>query len=154
MSPALIHRSSGGNQYQWTKLWLVDVLWVLLALGLCAGLMYLGYRIEPHYVSKDGRRFLCTGQQVSTHGIPDGRRREVRISVLPDGQLQMDVKRGMRLSISMWTLEGKSAEPPPRRAVYVLRGNDEHGATQRMIIRMPLTSRAVTTLDTVLAPDG
>jgi hypothetical protein len=129
----------------------VDVVWIVLALAVCGGLIYVGYRIEPHYVSKNGRRFLCTGQLLSAYGDPDGRRREVRISVLPDGALQMDVKRGMRRSLSMWSVEGKAAEPPPRRVVYVLRGRDDAGATQRMVIRLPSNSRAVATMDDVLA---
>jgi hypothetical protein len=124
---------------------------MLLALGLCGALMVLGYRIEPHYASKDGRRFLCTGQLVSRFGEPDGRRREVRISVLPDGALQMDTKRGMRRTISLWTLEGKAAEHPKRRLVYLLRGADGSGVTQRMTIRLPSTSRAVAILDSVVA---
>jgi hypothetical protein len=128
----------------------VDVFWMLLALGVCGALMFLGYRIEPHYASKDGRRFLCTGQQVSSYGEPEGRRHEVRISVLPDGALQMDTKRGMRRTISLWTLEGKAAEHPKRRLVYVLRGTDGSGVTQRMTIRLPPKSRAVAILDNVV----
>ena len=42
--------------------WRVDAFWMLLAIALCAGLIYVGYRIEPHRVSRDGTRFLCTGQ--------------------------------------------------------------------------------------------
>ena len=60
----------------------VDVLWMILAIGVCAALGYLGYRIEPHHVSKDGSRFLCTGQWISPQGDPDGRRREVWVEVL------------------------------------------------------------------------
>jgi hypothetical protein len=129
----------------------VDVFWIALALGVCGALMFLGYRIEPHYVSKDGRRFLCTGQLVSSYGEPEGRRHEVRISVLSDGVLQIDTKRGMRRTISMWTLEGKAAEHPKRRLVYLLRGTVSDGVTQRMTIRLPPNSRAVAILDTVVA---
>ena len=52
------------------------LFWLLLAIAVCAGLVYLGYRIEPHHVTKDGSRFLCTGQWISAEGDLEGRRRE------------------------------------------------------------------------------
>jgi hypothetical protein len=128
----------------------VNVFLMVLALAGCAALWYVAYRIEPHYASKDGRRFLCIGQWVSAHGDPEGRKREVRIIVLPEGQLRMDVKRRMRHTFSVWSIEGKAVEPPPRRAVYVLRGNAV-GGTQRMTIQLPSKSRAVAVLDEALA---
>lgn len=129
----------------------VDLFWMVLALAVCAALVYVGYRIEPHHVSKDGRRFLSTGQWISTYGDPEGRKREVWISVLPDGQLQIDVKRRMHRDVSHWSIEGKAAEPPPRRAVYVLRSLNASGSTQRMAIQLPSKSRAVAVLDEVHA---
>lgn len=129
----------------------VDVVWMTLAIAVCAALLYLGYRIEPHHVSKDGTRFLSSGQWISQQGDPDGRRREVWVKVLPDNQLQVDVKRHMRHDVTHWSIEGKSAEPPPRRAVYVLRSLDHRGMTQRMTIKIPAKSRAVQSLDAVIA---
>jgi hypothetical protein len=129
----------------------VDVFWMILAIGVCAVLLYLGYRIEPHHVSKAGNRFLSSGQWISTQGAPQGRRREVWVSVLSDGQLQIDVKRRMRHDVTHWSIEGKSPEPPPRRAVYVLRTLNALGQTQRMTIRIPAKSRAVGILDEAIA---
>jgi hypothetical protein len=129
----------------------VNALWMLLAIAVCAALVYLGYLIEPHHVSKDGTRFLSSGQWISPDGDPQGRRREVWVQVLPDNQLQVDVKRRMRHDVTHWSIEGKSAEPPPRRAVYVLRGINHRGVTQRMTIKVPAKSRAVQTLDTAIA---
>jgi hypothetical protein len=128
----------------------VDVFLMLLAVALCAGLVYVGYRIEPHHVSRDGRRFLCTGQWLSAEGGTDGRKREVWISVLPSGQLEVDVKRRIHHDVTTWALEGKSASPPPKREVYVLRTLHALGGTQRMTIKMPSKSRAVAILDAML----
>ena len=124
---------------------------MLLAIAVCAGLLYLGYRIEPHHVSKDGSRFLSSGQWISSQGQPEGRRREVWVNVLNDGQLQIDVKRRMRHDVTHWSIEGKSADPPPRRAVYVLRTLNHLGVTQRMTIKVPAKSRAVGILDEAIA---
>ena len=128
----------------------VDVLLMLLAIAVCAGLLYVGYRIEPHHVSRKGDRFLCTGQWLSPQGEPDGRKREVWINVLGTGQLQVDTKRRLRHDVSTWSLEGKAPSPPPRKAVYVLRTINNLGATERMTIKIPAKSRAVNSLDAML----
>jgi hypothetical protein len=131
----------------------VNVFWIVLAVVVCGALVYLGYAIEPHYASKDGHRFLCIGQMVSGDH-QGGRKREVRISVLPDGVLQMDVKRGLRRTTMQWSIEAKIADPPPRRAVYLLRRQGDDGTTERMAIRLPATSRAVATLDQAMTKSG
>ncbi len=123
---------------------------MLVAIAICAGLLYLGYRIEPHHVSRDGSRFLCTGQWLSAQGDTDGRKREVWVNVLPDGQLSVDVKRRLRHDVTHWWVEGKAAKPPPRREVYVLRTINILGTTERMTIKVPSKSRAVSILDEVM----
>ncbi|MEO8265709.1 MAG: hypothetical protein ABI706_09400 [Ilumatobacteraceae bacterium] len=128
----------------------MDVLLMLLAIAVCAGLLYLGYRIEPHHVSRNGDRFLCTGQWLSPQGEADGRKREVWINVLGTGQLQVDTKRRLRHDVTNWSLEGKASSPPPRKAVYVLRTITSLGTTERMTIKIPAKSRAVTSLDEML----
>jgi hypothetical protein len=128
----------------------VDVFWMLLAVAVCVGLVYLGYRIEPHHVSRDGTRFLCTGQWISAEGDNDGRKREVWITVLSPGQLQVDVKRRLHHDVTTWSLEGKSATPPRKREVYVLRSPHSLGGTQRMSITLPSKTRAIAILDSML----
>lgn len=123
---------------------------MLLAVGVCAGLFYLGYRIEPHHMSRDGRRFLCTGQWISAGGNNDGRKREVWISVVGSGELQVDVKRRMHHDVTTWAIEGKSPAPPPRREVYVLRTVNALRSTDRMTIKVPAKSRAAALLDSML----
>lgn len=131
----------------------VNVLWMLLAIAVCAALVYVGYRIEPHHVSKNGERFLATGQWISNDGDADGRRREVWVNVMSERQLQVDVKRRLHHDVTLWSIEGKSPAPPPRRAVYVLRSVSAWGSTQRMTIQVPARSRIVETLDQRL-PDS
>ncbi len=123
---------------------------MMIAIGACAGLLYLGYRIEPHHVSRKGDRFLCTGQWLSPEGQADGRKREVWINVLGTGQLQVDTKRRLRHDVTNWSLEGKAASPPPRKAVYVLRTITSLGTTERMTIKIPAKSSAVKSLDAML----
>lgn len=128
----------------------VDVFWLLLALAVCAALLYLGYRIEPHHVNKDGNRFLCTGQWISNEGDLDGRRREVWVDVEQSGQLRVDVKRRLRHDVTHWWIEGKSPKPPHRRVVYALRTINILGGVERMTIQLPAKSRAVGVLDELM----
>lgn len=123
----------------------------MLALAVCVAVSYLGYRIEPHHVNKDATRFLTTSQLIGVHGDNEGRRREAWIRVLADGQLQVDSKRRLHREVTHWTLEGKAPDPPARRQVYVLRTINNLGAPQRMTIKLPAKSRAVNTLDELLA---
>ena len=130
----------------------MGLVWLLLAIAVCGGLIYVAFRLEPHHVSKDGRRFLAAGQWISDRGEPTGRRREVWVTVTPESaDLQINVKRRMRHDMTHWTIEGKSAKPPPRRAVYVLRGVSSAGTVNRMTLQVPSKSRAVAILDEVSA---
>ena len=125
-------------------------MWLLLAIAVCAGLLYLGYRLEPHHISKSGKRFLCTGQRISPQGDTEGRKREVWVTVLDSGELQVDVKKRMHHDVTTWSIEGKSPSPPPKREVYVLRSINASGTTDRLTVKVPAKSRAVGILDSLL----
>jgi hypothetical protein len=128
----------------------VDVLWLLLAISICVLLAWLGIRIEPHWVSRDGCRFLCGGQTLSVQGEPMARWRETRVIVGTNGNLQVDQKRFMRRTSSSWTVEGESPTPPRGKRVFLLRGHDEKGQAILLALRMPAKSRAVTILEPLL----
>ena len=129
----------------------VDAVYLIIAILVCAGLLYLGYRIEPHHVSKDGRRFLCSGQWLTADGETEGRRREVWVRLESNGQLRVDVKRRLRHDVTHWWIEGKAPNPPHNRTVYALRSINVLGGVERMVIQVPAKSRAVPVLDAVLA---
>ena len=129
---------------------MIDVLWILLAVALCAFVAWLGFLIEPHWVSRDGTRFLCNGQKMSIRGEPIGRWHETKVIVGTRGQLHIDQKRFMRRTSSSWTLEGEAPEPPRRKRVFLLRGHDETGVAIMFALRMPASSRAVISLEQLL----
>ncbi len=128
----------------------MDVLWLLLAIALCAFVAWLGFLIEPHWVSRDGKRFLCNGQKLSVRGEPIGRWHETRVIVGTRGQLQIDQKRFMRRTSSSWTLEGEAPARLRRKRVFLLRGHDDKGLAIMLALRMPASSRAVNTLEQLL----
>jgi hypothetical protein len=127
----------------------------VIPLAIVGGLFYLSFRIEPHWVSKDGRRFLCNVEPITKQGVSAGRPRETWVVVLPDGSLQLDRRRPMRKRLSQtWTIAGKAPDPPRRRAVYVLNTLFDDGSAGQLAVRLPASSRAVPVLDEIVQRRG
>jgi hypothetical protein len=153
----------------------VDWLWVVLVIAVLVGMAWLAYRIEPHWVSKDGERFICNGQRLSAQFVPDGRWREMRGAVMPDGAVLVSQRRRgrrrQRLGAralsgqrgadvtqqsaagsvgTFWTVTGRAPTSPRRSLItFVLRRRDEAGQMVHLVLRIPTKSRAVATLDRV-----
>ena len=138
----------------------MDVVWVLLAMAVCAGLFYLSYRIEPHWVSKDGQRFMCTVQVLGKHDVPASRIREARGRLNDDATIRLDQKQTMRRSSSMWHVVGRAPVQPKGKAVFIIReapatsaGSDgdstrsPHEAGRRFALRLPVKSSLIAELD-------
>lgn len=128
----------------------MEYVWFALLIVAMGGLWWVAYRMEPHWSSRDGHRFLCMAQDLPD-GFSPGRLRETRVTVLDDGALVIGQKRSMRRRQSIWTIEGKASDPPPRREVYVVRERVDGSAGKRMAIRLPAKSRSVAVLDALIA---
>ena len=132
----------------------VDLLWTLLFIAVMGGMWWASSRLEPHYASKDGRRFMCTAQEI-IDGEPAGRPRETRVMVMVDGALHCTQKRMICRTGSLWTIVAKSPEPPRKLEVYLLREvADGRMAPGQMAMRIPTKSRVVPLLDDILAGRG
>ena len=132
----------------------VDLLWTVLFIAAMGGMWWGAARLEPHYASKDGKRFMCTAQEI-IDGEPAGRPRETRVMVMVDGALHCTQKRMMRRSGSLWTIVAKSPQPPRKLEVYLLREiADGRMAPGQMAMRIPTKSRVVPILDGILASRG
>jgi hypothetical protein len=128
----------------------VNALWIVLFFAVMAVMWWIAYRIEPHYSSKDGTRFLCNSQEI-VEGRPNGRARETRVVVLNDGTLHCRQRHGTRRHGSMWSLIGKSPTPPQRLQVYVAQELDsDHAPPAQLLLRLPQKSRVVAVLDRIL----
>ncbi|CAB4364928.1 unannotated protein [freshwater metagenome] len=131
-------------------LWPVEYVWFALLIFAMGGMWWLAYRMEPHWSAQDGRRFLCTSQDLTDSAHP-GRRREARVVVTPDGTLYVTHKNGFRRHETAWTLIGKAPTPPKKIEIYVAREcTDGHG-TAMLSLRLPSKSRCIAVLDGVLA---
>jgi len=121
----------------------VDVVVTVLGLAACGGLLWIALQIEPHWCSKDGRRFSCRVQRLGQHDQPEGRWVEMRAGVV-DRTLVMR-PRGVlgRLPGGDYRVLAKSPDSPRRRTYFVVDG------PVRLLLRVPASSRAVDTLDSI-----
>jgi hypothetical protein len=124
-----------------------DLAWFLGAVVVCGGLLYLAHRIEPHWVAKDGTRFLTTAQPIDRSGASSGRVREVRVAILRDGELMVSRRSLLRTRSGVWRIQAKAPTPPRGRQLYLLRPVPDDPMDDLLTLRVPATSRVVPTLD-------
>lgn len=128
------------------------LLWSVGAIAVCVGLLYLAHRLEPHWVSKDGTRFLTTCEPIDRWGSVTGRRREVRGAIMPDGGLTLAQRSIVRSTSSVWRVRAKSPHPPRSREIYLLSAIPPAGDGSLLALRVPAGSKLVGILDD-LAPE-
>ena len=126
---------------------MTDVLWIVGFVAVVGGLYYAAFRVDPHWVSKDGQRFVCHGQLVDHYGNTLQNWREYRFEVIDDERIFARRRsRWTRRNASVWRVAAKSDAPPKSREVYLL-ASAESGNTDQMAIRLPASSRAVPILE-------
>jgi hypothetical protein len=130
----------------------VDYVWTILVFAVIGGIAWFAYGMEPHYASKDGRRFLCNTQEFAGDRSTE-RKREARITVMPDDSLHVVQKKGLRRSMHTWHLVGVSPNPPKKKmAIYVAQRKGEgQTAPTQLMLRLPTNSRVIPVLDDILA---
>jgi hypothetical protein len=124
-----------------------DLLWLLGAIVVCGGMFLVASRIEPHWVAKDGSRFLTTAQPIDRSGRNIGRKREVRVAFLPDGALLVSRRSIARTKSGVWRIEARSPHPPRGRQIYLLREIPPDPDGDLLAIRLPANSKVVPALD-------
>ncbi|HEX4983926.1 MAG TPA: hypothetical protein VFV63_19630 [Ilumatobacteraceae bacterium] len=124
-----------------------DLLWIVGFVAVLAGLYYVAFRIDPHWVSKDGHRFVCHGQLVDRYGNTLQTWREFRFEVIDHKRMFARRRsRWTRRNEGVWRVAAKSDNPPKNREVYLLASADSDN-TDQMAIRVPASSRAVEILE-------
>jgi hypothetical protein len=130
---------------------MTDALWIVGFVAVLAGLYYAAFRVDPHWVSKDGRRFVCHGQLVDQYGNTLQTWREYRFEVIDQQRIFARRRsRWTRRNEGVWRVTAKSENPPKKREVYLL-ASAESGNTDQMAIRLPASSRAVEVLEAMRA---
>lgn len=140
---------------------MADWLWFTLTAALMAGMLVVAFRIEPHWSSKDGQRFICRAQPITigrdlSGGAGTGSRwREVRGEVGDGGIVKLRT-RGLisgRKITGDWRIHARGTSDRRKRVVFLLRpavppGGSDSGGTETMLaLRMPGSSRSAPVLD-------
>jgi hypothetical protein len=132
----------------------MSILWFVIGVAVCAVLLYLAYRLEPHWVAKDGNRFLTTSETIDHEGKVVSRRREVRGTIMSDGLIMLGKRSMMRTRSSLWRVAGKSPEVKRGRLLYVLDTVPHDPMGEQLILRIPKSSRLVPRLDALVPQPG
>src|SRR5690349_1504287 len=128
-----------------------SVLWFVGAVAVCAVLIYVAYAIEPHWVAKDASRFLTTSETIDHQGKVVSKRREVRGTIMSDGLIMLGKRTMLRTRSSLWRLVGKAPEVRRGRVQYILDTVPADPFGEKLILRVPSSSRLVPRLDALLA---
>jgi len=127
-----------------------SVLWFVVAVAGCALLLYVAYAIEPHWVAKDGSRFLTTSETIDHQGNVVGKRREVRGTIMTDGLIMLGKRTMLKTRSSLWRLSGKAPDVRRGRQQYILDTVPADPMGEKLILRVPRDSRLVPRLDALL----
>jgi hypothetical protein len=132
----------------------IDVVGLIGILAACGGLYYLSSRIEPHWVSKDESRFLTVAQDLDQHGVPIGRKRDVRVHIDSESDALIVSRRSLlRPSSAVWTVNSRS-EASRGRNVYVLRPASPNPDVALLALRVPQRSKVTPRLAELLELTG
>ena len=130
---------------------MTSVLVVVGAVAVCLVMLYLAHVIEPHWVAKDGRRFVATSETVDRNGTTIGRRREVRGAIRDDGTLVLGHRELLRTRHTQFRLRSKSPQESRGRQQYVLEPVPPDPAGELVVLRIPPNSRLTARLDEMAA---
>jgi hypothetical protein len=130
------------------------LLWAVGAVVICAVLLYVAYVIEPHWVAKDGSRFLTTSEIVDRFGASLGRRREVRGTIMNDGTILLGKRSLLRTRTTLFRVRGKSPQVSRGRQQYVLEQIPPDPDGDLMILRIPTTSPLTARFDDLAGSAG
>jgi hypothetical protein len=127
----------------------------LLVIAVLAGLAWFALRVDPHWVSRDGMRFTCKVQQIRQSGRIEGRWRDARCAIEGDQLRVMMRGLGARPDpFARYRVIGTSADPPPRKAVFVIRTTNAQEVNEGLFsLRLPANSRAIEQLEAIVVHD-
>ena len=115
----------------------------LAAIGLLA---WLGWGLEPHWASRDGKRFMCRMQLHPQDPRDHARWHDVKVGV-QEGELFVHARsRRARDARGVWRVIGAVDDYERKRRTYEVRNSHDEGAS----LRVPAKSRCVPVLDALV----
>ncbi len=131
-----------------------DGVWIILTVLAMLAMLAIAFMIEPHWSSKDGRRFICRAQPITLgEHSGGGRWREVRGEIRPDGVINLRTRALIsgRKVTGEWHIEARGNTDWRKRVVFILAPNEatqgSPGAGRLVALRLPGSSRATPLLE-------
>ncbi len=145
-------------------------------IAVCALLWWAAYKLEPHWVSKDGDRLVCYGQPMTTRGETQGRWRELKVTKANSTTVEIRVRRGSLVADrysslntgmsgfsslardvvkrhgrkpSYWRVIGQSPSAPRGKVIYLLNHCNDPLLPEMIALRIPAHSKAIPMLESV-----
>ena len=126
---------------------MLNLLTSLLFVALLAGLVVLGRRREPHWVDRDGTRFISRARVLDARGGRPGRWQPVRGGVGRTAVVLQPGLTGSRAVAGTYTVAGRAADDHHGHVLYTLQGEG------LVLLRIPRSSPLVARLDAMSAQD-
>jgi len=126
-----------------------DLAWLLVMLVVCAVLLVVALRIEPHWSRSDGSTFSCFTQSLTSDGRPSGPWREARAELVDD-RVSIRPRLFLRLAAPGDGLRvvARGTSPRKGKSVYLLEASERgHGF---VAVRVPDRSPARNRLEALV----
>lgn len=124
---------------------MLNALTSLLFISALAALVWLGRRHEPHWVDRDGSRFISRARILDSRGGRPGRWQPVRGGVGRSALVLQPGFTGSRTIAGTYTVLGRAADDHHGHVLYTLQGD------RLALLRIPRTSPLVERLDAMSA---
>lgn len=120
---------------------MLNALTSLLFVVLLAALVWIGRRHEPHWVDRDGSRFISRARVLDARGGRPGRWQPVRGGVGGTALVLQPGFTGSRTIAGTYTVLGRAADDHHGHVLYTLQGD------RLALLRIPRSSPLVERLD-------
>jgi len=120
----------------------------IVFLAVVGGLAWVGWGLEPHWSSQDGRKFMCRmlEQSVDADNSTRARWHDVKVGIDDDELLVYARARRSASLRGTWKICGATDDSKKQRRLYEVRASDGGAA----VIRVPMRSRCVPVLDALV----
>jgi hypothetical protein len=120
---------------------MLDILSMLAVAGVAIGLMMAARRLEPHWVSKDQRRFICRARVIDDRGVAIGGGVNTGSRLPTTASLKgASVPCGVRVP-GVWKSLANYPDPPARREIFLLTPETVNGTY--LSLKLPASSKLV-----------
>lgn len=130
-----------------------DIAFFLGVIVVVGGAYFLSRMLEPHWVAKDGVRFIAAARELDEFGIPRGGMRDVRGRFTGDG-LEIRIRARGRSRRGHFRVTERADAKRATKFDYKLAATTLDAGVVSLSLRVPRTSPLVAELDRLVKAQG